>query len=57
MSARDTAPPRAQNVREEDSPFRKVISVLQVCTNRLVISLAHYSHPANRHRLRSDAVG
>ena len=51
MSAQDqgraaTAPRRAQNVREEESPFRKVIAVLQVCTNHLVvIILTHRSHP------------
>lgn len=40
-----TAPRRAQNVREEESAFRKAIPVLQVCTNRLVlISVTHCTH-------------
>jgi hypothetical protein len=44
MSA-PTAPPRAQNVQEEESPFRKVFTVLQVCTNRLVLlTVTHRGH-------------
>lgn len=48
MSARDAgrtaaAPPRA--AQEEESPFRKVFGVLQVCTNRLVTTLTHFTRP------------
>jgi hypothetical protein len=59
MSARDqgqaAAAPRAQNAQQEDSPVRKVISVLQVCTSPLVITLTH-PHTANSSRLCSDEV-
>jgi hypothetical protein len=47
MSTRDqgqpATAPRVQDDQQGESPFRKVISVLQVCTNPLVITLAQRS--------------
>jgi hypothetical protein len=62
MSAqgRATAPARAQNAQEQETPFRKFISVAQVCNSHttlysLSVPLTN-SLPANPARLCSDTV-